>query len=170
MRHRIIFLLLFHQGYLNNESDDPKIVDGDKWFRTGDIGYFDRDGFLHLIDRKKEMLKYCNYHVSPTELELCIQEHFPVDGVCVIGIDDEKCGQLPAAVIVRKGSVEEITEEAVIKLIAGKKKQSLPPLMEHGLRCRSTTVNKRNLFNFPQIISPIRRGYAVEYSSSMPYQ
>ncbi len=70
------------------------------------------------------MLKYCNYQISPTELELCIQNHFPVDGVCVIGIDDEKCGQLPAAVIVRKKSGELITEKAVIELIEGIKKNT----------------------------------------------
>lgn len=66
------------------------------------------------------MLKYCNYQISPTELELCIQKYFPVDGVCVIGIDDEKCGQLPAAVIVRKKTENSITEDAVVKLIEGK--------------------------------------------------
>lgn len=66
------------------------------------------------------MLKYCNYQIAPTELELCIQKYFPVDGVCVIGIDDEKCGQLPAAVIVRKKTEISFTEDAVKTLIEGK--------------------------------------------------
>lgn len=109
------------QGYLNNETENQRILDAHKWFRTGDIGYFDREGFLHLVDRKKEMLKYCNYQISPAELEQCIQKYFPVDGVCVVGIDDDKCGQLPAAVIVRKATESDVvTEDAVMKLIEGK--------------------------------------------------
>lgn len=113
-------LFLCHQGYLNNASENSKAIDADNWFRTGDIGYFDNEGFLYLIDRKKELLKYCNYQISPTELELCIQKYFPVDAVCVVGIDDDKCGHLPAAVIVRKKTVTSFTEDEVEKLIEGK--------------------------------------------------
>lgn len=110
---------------MNNESENRKAIDADKWFRTGDMGFFDTDHFLHLVDRKKEMLKYRNYQIAPTELEMYIQKHLSVDGVCVVGIDDEECGQLPAAVIVRKKSGTTVTKDVVIKLIEGEKIRKL---------------------------------------------
>lgn len=91
---------------------------------TGDLGYFDEDALLFLIDRKKDMFKYCNHHVSPTELELMIEQNNDVQAVCVVGIPDDFAEHLPAAVIVRMPD-SSITEDDIMDIIDSKIKMKL---------------------------------------------
>ena len=94
----------------------------DGWLMTGDNGYFDSDGFLFLIDRKKDMLLYMNYIVSPAELEHFIEnEYEDVRTACVVGIPNDLAGDLPAALIVKQNN-SQITETNIYDLIKGKKK------------------------------------------------
>ncbi|KAL9705660.1 hypothetical protein quinque_009178 [Culex quinquefasciatus] len=65
-------------GYYNNSKASAESVDADGWFRTGDIAYFDEEGFLFLVDRKKDLLKYRNYQIAPADLEDLIGK---IDGV-----------------------------------------------------------------------------------------
>ena len=60
-------------GYLNKPKS--AYFDEDGFGKTGDLGYFDRHGGLYYVDRMKEVIKYCNNHVAPTELEDIIQVH-----------------------------------------------------------------------------------------------
>lgn len=57
------------QGYFKNEKQTKEFMHEDGFMHTGDIGYFDKEGFLYIVDRKKDILKYNNYHVTPSELE-----------------------------------------------------------------------------------------------------
>lgn len=144
---------------MNNELGNLEAFDADGWFRTGDIGFFDEEHYLHLVDRKKELLKYRNYQISPIELELCIQKHMSsVDGVCVIGIDDDECGHLPAAVIVQKKNGAPVTKDSVIALIDG-----------NIVRNCGSSEPFPTVFQFSQNISPIRNDCAVGFSSSTLY-
>lgn len=88
-------------GYYNNEKETIEVFADDGFVKTGDVGHFDDNGHLHVVDRKKEMLKYCNYPISPTEIEEFLMKSSNVKEVCVAGIPDDK-GDLPAAVVVRK--------------------------------------------------------------------
>ncbi|CAL8093091.1 unnamed protein product [Orchesella dallaii] len=85
------------QCYLNNpEATEQAFADG--YFRTGDIGYYDANGFVYVVDRLKEIFKYYNNHISPSELENVIGKHPKVKEVCVVGIPDVG-GHVPRAFV-----------------------------------------------------------------------
>jgi long-chain acyl-CoA synthetase len=87
-------------GYLPPESDADAYV-GD-WLRTGDVGFLDRDGFLYLVDRAKEMIKVSGFSVSPVEIERALFAHPDVDDCGVYPVPDDKAGHRPAVAIVRR--------------------------------------------------------------------
>jgi long-chain acyl-CoA synthetase len=83
------------------------------WFHSGDIGIFDEDGYLSIVDRKKDMILRGGYNVYPRELEEVIMTHPAVSLVAVIGVPDDKMGEEVKAFIVLKQGAE-LTEEAMI--------------------------------------------------------
>lgn len=87
-------------GYYGNpEATQETYRDG--WIFSGDLGYFDEEGSLFIVDRKKDILKYKNFHYTPSEIEQVIMELPDVVEVCVFGYPDEVATDLPAAAIVR---------------------------------------------------------------------
>lgn len=89
-------------GYWKQPEATAQTLVGDGWMRTGDIGYFDSDGCIFLVDRLKELIKYKAYQVAPAELEDIIQSHPSVLDAAVIGAPDEAAGEIPMAFVVRK--------------------------------------------------------------------
>jgi acyl-CoA synthetase (AMP-forming)/AMP-acid ligase II len=73
---------------------------GRQWLRTGDIGRIDEDGFLYLIDRKKDMILSGGQNIYPADIEAVIQAHPALADVAVIGIASERWGETPLAVVV----------------------------------------------------------------------
>ena len=71
----------------------------DGYFRTGDIGYLDEDGYLFIVDRKKDIIIRGGENISCQEVEAAIYGHISVSEVCVFGIADERLGEVPAAVV-----------------------------------------------------------------------
>lgn len=106
-------------GYYNDAESTAKTLDSDGWIRTGDIGYFDAEGFLYLIDRQKEILKYFGSQVSPSELENVLMQHPGIANVSVVGISDNLAGDLPAAVII-KSTVVDVSEDDVSTFMKSK--------------------------------------------------
>jgi len=92
------------KGYLNRPGDTAKaIVDG--WFRTGDLGTLDGDGYLTIVDRTKDMILRNGYNVYPREVEEVLAKHPDVAICAVFGISHESHGQeIMAAVVLREGS------------------------------------------------------------------
>ncbi|KAM7280445.1 hypothetical protein ACFE04_007579 [Oxalis oulophora] len=89
------------KGYLRDpESTSTTIVAGG-WLRTGDICYIDDEGFLYIVDRLKELIKYKGYQVAPAELEQVLQSHPEIHDAAVIPYPDEEAGQIPMACVVR---------------------------------------------------------------------
>jgi long-chain acyl-CoA synthetase len=89
------------KGYFNNpEATEETIVNG--WLHTGDLGYLDDEGFLFIVDRKKDMIIRGGVNIYPQELENAIATHPAVDGVAVIPEPHEIYGQIPKACIVIK--------------------------------------------------------------------
>ena len=98
------------KGYYNNDEANRESFHGD-WFKTGDIVTYDEEGFFYIVDRTKDMMKVSGYQVSPTELENEIRKAGGVTDVAVIGVPDEKAGEVPRAFIVRES--EEVTKEKI---------------------------------------------------------
>ena len=81
------------------------------WFHTGDIGVFDEEGYLSIVDRKKEMILRCGYNIYPRELEEVIMTHPAVSLVAVVGVPCEKMGEEVKAFVVRKQGAQLSEEE-----------------------------------------------------------
>jgi long-chain acyl-CoA synthetase len=97
-------------GYLNNpEATAATFTDG--WFRTGDLGTKDADGYLTIVDRKKEMILRGGFNVYPREVEEALIRHPGVGQVAVIATPDEKYGEEICAVVVRDSAAPEVTAE-----------------------------------------------------------
>ncbi|CAK8541138.1 unnamed protein product [Lathyrus sativus] len=104
------------KGYV----DDPvatavTLVDG--WLRTGDICYFDNEGFVYVVDRLKELIKYKGYQVAPAELEQLLQSHLEIKDAAVVPCPDEDAGQVPLAFVVRQPQ-SSIGEAEIIDFVA----------------------------------------------------
>ncbi|KAM8714049.1 hypothetical protein ACLKA7_014242 [Drosophila subpalustris] len=104
-------------GYYGNPVETRRMQDFEGWFHTGDLGYFDDQNFLYIVDRKKEILKYQGLHYWPTEIETVIAELPQVQDVCVVGIYDERQGDAAGALIVKRQGCE-ISAKAVIDHVA----------------------------------------------------
>jgi len=87
------------QGYLHRPEATAEVL-SDGWLRTGDIGTFDTDSYLSIVDRAKDMLLYKGYNVFPRELEELLHAHPAVAGAAVVGRPDAEVGELPVAFVV----------------------------------------------------------------------
>ncbi|XP_055297521.1 luciferin 4-monooxygenase-like [Sitodiplosis mosellana] len=104
-------------GYYGNQKATDDLFDDEGFLMTGDIGHFDEDGYLFIVDRKKDLLKYCNFQISPSEIDAYLIETPGIKSACVVGIPDDVATDLPAAVIVRANG-SNISEEKVFDLVA----------------------------------------------------
>jgi acyl-CoA synthetase (AMP-forming)/AMP-acid ligase II len=95
---------LLMNGYWNRPDATAEVM-RDGWFRTGDIGCVDKDGFLFISDRKKDLIKSGGASISPREVEEIITLHPSVQEVAVIGVPDELWGEaIKALVVLREGA------------------------------------------------------------------
>jgi long-chain acyl-CoA synthetase len=101
------------KGYWNRPEDTALAITPDGWFKTGDAGYIDPEGFVFLTDRVKDMIVSGGENVYPIEIENVLIEHPAVEDVAVIGVPDERWGETVKAVIVRKAGVEVAAEELI---------------------------------------------------------
>ncbi|ATW23909.1 long-chain-fatty-acid--CoA ligase [Candidatus Formimonas warabiya] len=98
------------KGYLNQpEATAEAIKDG--WFHTGDLGKKDADGYIYIVDRKKDMLIVSGLNVYPREVEECLYQHPKVAEAAVIGIHDSLRGEVPKAFIVLKPGETAVPKE-----------------------------------------------------------
>ncbi|MBW0115971.1 class I adenylate-forming enzyme family protein [Pseudonocardia abyssalis] len=104
-------------GYQDRPEDNAAtLVDG--WLRTGDIGVLDDDGYLSIVDRKKDMLIYKGYNVYPRDLEELLHAQPGVAGAAVVGRPDLSAGELPVAFVVAPGADPDALMEAVNAQVA----------------------------------------------------
>ncbi|RIX79052.1 long-chain-fatty-acid--CoA ligase [Acidovorax cavernicola] len=97
------------KGYWNKPEATADSTTFDGFFRTGDVGYMDEDGFVFIVDRCKDMLLCSGYNVYPRVLEEAIYQHPSVNEVAVIGVADEYRGQSPKAFVMLKAGAEPFT-------------------------------------------------------------
>ncbi len=89
------------------------------WIYTGDIGHLDADGYLYIVDRKKDMIKYKGFSIAPAELEAVLVEHRAVLEAAVVGVPDEEAGEVPKAFVVLGGGTS-VSAEELIRFVNGK--------------------------------------------------
>ncbi|MBP7691911.1 MAG: long-chain fatty acid--CoA ligase [Anaerolineales bacterium] len=89
-------------GYFNNPEASQEAVDAEGWFHTGDLARVDADGFYFIVDRKKDMFISGGENVYPVEIEKALYEHTAVGQCAVIGVPDEKWGEVGLACVVLK--------------------------------------------------------------------
>lgn len=93
------------QGYLDDPAATAQAIDAEGWLHTGDLGNFDDTGRLRIVGRKKDMFIVGGFNAYPAEIEGFLLNHPAVAQAAVIGIPDDRMGQVGKAFVVRKGDV-----------------------------------------------------------------
>lgn len=131
-------------GYWRNEAATAEAL-RDGWFYSGDVGIRDKDGFIRIVDRMKDLIISGGFNIAPSEIESVIGGLDGVDEVCVISAEDEKFGETPAAVIVtqREMSTDVVVEACRSKLATFKvpsyvvfRKEPLPRMASGKIKRR----------------------------------
>ncbi|KAL1552720.1 4-coumarate--CoA ligase [Salvia divinorum] len=105
------------KGYLNNVDATMAALDKDGWLHTGDIVYFDQEGYLYVVDRLKEVIKYKGFQIAPADLESVLMSHPEILDAAVTGGRDEEAGEIPVAFVVPRGG-SFLSEAAVMNYVA----------------------------------------------------
>lgn len=104
-------------GYVGDDEATASTLTPDGWLKTGDLCYFNDDGFLFIVDRLKELIKYKAYQVPPAELEQILQSHPEIADAAVIPYPDEDAGEIPLAFVVRQPE-STLNEEQIMDYVA----------------------------------------------------
>ncbi|KAF3328660.1 4-coumarate--CoA ligase-like 5 [Carex littledalei] len=107
------------KGYAGDDKSTCEIIDHQGWLKTGDVGFFNGDGFLFVVDRLKELIKCRGYQVPPAELEDLLQTHRDIIEAAVVPYPNEEAGQVPIAFIVRRPG-RDLNENQIKKFISEK--------------------------------------------------
>ncbi|KAF3446872.1 hypothetical protein FNV43_RR12052 [Rhamnella rubrinervis] len=105
------------KGYFSNAEATSSTIDSEGWLRTGDLCYIDEDGFIFVVDRLKELIKYKGYQVPPAELEALLLSHPDISDAAVVPFPDKDVGQYPYAYVVRKAG-SNLSETVVMDFVA----------------------------------------------------
>lgn len=100
------------KGYYQNKEEDKKIFTSDGWLKTGDIASMDKEGFLYIRDRKKDMINVSGFNVYPSQIENILALHPKIQETAVVGVPDEHSLEAVKAFIVKKDP--NLTEQEVI--------------------------------------------------------
>ncbi len=99
------------RGYWNQPEETRAVLNADGWFRTGDIATLDGEGFVRIVDRKKDMILVSGFNVYPNEIEGVVSAHAGVLEVAAVGVSDAESGEVVKLYIVKKDPA--LTEEDI---------------------------------------------------------
>jgi long-chain acyl-CoA synthetase len=102
-------------GYLPDEANADAFASG--WYRTGDVGWLESSGWVHLTDRSKEMIKVNGFQVAPAELEAVLHGHPDVVDCAVFGVPDERSGEVPVAAV-QLDPAQRVTTDELMRLVS----------------------------------------------------
>uniref|UniRef100_A0A1J3H685 4-coumarate--CoA ligase-like 4 n=1 Tax=Noccaea caerulescens TaxID=107243 RepID=A0A1J3H685_NOCCA len=105
------------KGYFRNEEATKETITKEGWLKTGDLCYIDDDGFVFVVDRLKELIKYKGYQVPPAELEALLITHPDILDAAVIPFPDREAGEYPMAYVTRKPE-SNLSEKQVIDFVS----------------------------------------------------
>ena len=108
------------KGYLNRPDATAEVITEDGWFRTGDVGRVDEDGFIFVEDRLKDMIISGGENIYSIEVERVLGEHPAVTEVAVIGVPDEKWGEAVKAVVALESDASRKGADRVVSRTAGR--------------------------------------------------
>ncbi|XP_046412712.1 luciferin 4-monooxygenase-like [Neodiprion fabricii] len=146
--------------YYNDPDATAATIDKEGWMQSGDLGYYDEDGEIFVVDRLKELIKYRGYHIYPVEVESVLLSHPGVKEVAVVGLPHPVDDEHPIAFVVRTESSltgEGVTEQELIDLVVTE--------MADSKRLRGGVKFLDNLPKTPS--NNIRRGYVRDLGRSM---
>ena len=113
-------------GYFNDEEASKAALDEEGWFRTGDVGTIDTDGYLQITDRRKDVIKSGGEWISSIDIENMAIGHPDIQEAAVIGLPHQKWGERPLLIAVPKEG-KTPTKETVTQFIAGKVEKWMVP-------------------------------------------
>lgn len=139
--------MLMSGYYKRPDLTEKALVDG--WLFSGDVGYMDQDGFLYLVDRKKDMIISGGINVYPRDIEEIVVQHPAVREAAVIGVPSAKWGETPVAIVVLQNpgavSADELREWVNARVAAGFQKISSIEIIEEFPRNAAGKILKREM-------------------------
>nr|WP_202426261.1 4-coumarate--CoA ligase family protein [Streptomyces sp. HUCO-GS316] len=106
------------KGYLGRPDATAAMIDPDGWLHTGDVGHADADGWLFVVDRVKELIKYKGFQVAPAELEALLLTHPGIADAAVIGVYNDEGNEIPHAYVVRQPAAADLSEGEIMMYVA----------------------------------------------------
>ncbi|MCW5680311.1 MAG: dicarboxylate--CoA ligase PimA [Xanthobacteraceae bacterium] len=153
-------------GYWNKPEETKNAFVGDGYFLTGDIGYMNEDGWLFLVDRKKDMIISGGFNVYPSVIEYALFEHPDIEGVIVIGVPDDYRGEAAKAFIKMRAGATPLTLDAVREFLADKVgKHEMPAAIEIRDALPMTSVGK---LSKKELVEEERRKYQAMKQQNTP--
>lgn len=141
------------KGYWQQPEATAQVFTKDGFFLTGDIGCMDEQGYITILDRKKDMILVSGFNVYPNELEGVLSKHPKIMECAVIGIDDEKSGQVPKAFIVKQD--ETLTQDEVMTYLKQQlTSYKLPKYIEFVAGLPKSAVGKILRRELPRTVQP----------------
>ncbi len=129
------------QGYFDDETATREAIDTDGWLHTGDVGVLDERGYLRITDRLKDMFIVGGFNCYPAEIERQLADHPAIAQVAVVGVADERMGEVGCAwVMLRPGA--ELSAEALIAW--ARERMANYKVPRHVLHCESFPLNASN--------------------------
>ncbi|MEU4033381.1 4-coumarate--CoA ligase family protein [Streptomyces collinus] len=137
------------KGYLRRPDATADMIDTDGWLHTGDVGHVDEDGWLFVVDRVKELIKYKGFQVAPAELEALLLTHPGIADAAVIGAHDDDGNEIPHAFVVRQPTADNLTGTDVTAYVAERvapyKRVRAVTFIENVPRAASGKILRRQL-------------------------
>ena len=100
-------------GYLDDPAATREAIDAAGWLHTGDVGFLDADGYLHITDRIKDMFIVGGFNAYPAEIERLLSEHPAVSQAAVVGVPDERLGEVGRAYVIPRAGTELSADELI---------------------------------------------------------
>ncbi|MGW3305092.1 4-coumarate--CoA ligase family protein [Streptomyces sp. NPDC001073] len=106
------------KGYLGRPDETAAMIDPDGWLHTGDVGHVDDGGWLFVVDRVKELIKYKGFQVAPAELEALLLTHPGIADAAVVGEYNDDNNEVPHAYVVRQQTAPDLSQSEVLMYVA----------------------------------------------------